>query len=1237
MASRNERHRIMQGAMNVFSPGDKITPGEAMVLDNWRSDKNGILRTRGAAVPDPGTAAFGSGIYHTIRRTDNFRYSGVGTQLWFGPEPAGTTLMASGFDGKPLGMAFYQGFGWVMNRGARKRITYNEAHNWGIEAPATPATATAGSQPLITLEPYDGSSGQNHVEGSVDGVTWSVAMDADVAAATDVVTASFDTAVATTESASLKMLTAGAASVLSSVRPAVPFNTQFNGVAADEDMFRLFVWASDPKAIRSMTVRLVNLDASGNESAWAEANFKDGSSWDPAKVLSQTPQSWTELLIRRVLNVDAKQQAIAAAQKAASDGTGSQQNVTDLTASLSQLLHQPSLQIIAGSDPQILAANNTPATPVSAFDWSTVARVYVSFVLTSACEIHLDNLRCVSSNATALTGSIKYFVTFFNNLLEESNPSPSSTEIVVNGESITLTTIPVSTDPDALGRYIYRIGGSLNQALRVGTLWDNVSTGPFVDPTSDEAAQDDDFEMPTDNDLPPAASGVLGPYFGKLVAWSTALRPARYFWTKAGQPFAFPGADDPDIGNWEDAGGDDDPLLLAIDHKQAIVFYKARSIWRLIGDPETADPVRTNANIGIVGPRAGCNNGAVDLIMGPEGVYSFNGDFEQKISQALDPIFKGEWVKLSATDSLPPVNRDYIGTCVLEVVNNRLRVSYPEFPSSTPTVVAVCNLETGEWCREKFTGLPAPAPTAMYYEGAGRSLVGGFTANGQASAYNLEFNDYRVDNGTPFTAVWQSRHEDQGLPDNLKVYSDLEITFETAITLPNLGSSLISTLSVYAIFDKLVKVSLGTISSATETTKILKIVNAAGELGYTAKSIAIRVEGSIAAVAQITASYVHWYPEERTADTFDSGPTNLGIPERVKEVDYIESYLTASAQLILRRIHSDLPGSILTSRSSVDFRAPSGRGNYRERLAAPIDGRNFRVTLSNDPTGGIFQAHQVRVRCRVIGEYIDGTIGEYYESPEFSVAPGRVGELKDFLLDYDVSAAGGRLELYSDLPSHQLALVRTLAIPYYATGRAVYAFPLENAADVSTEELPAGQLFKVRLYPPPGGILRLHGRASFRARVIGVYFEGANGEVFETQDLDLAGGMAIFSKLEITAQSTGALTVKTFTELPNQDMRLIDQQVINPASTTTRRVPCLLRLPGNCKGELQRFKVSGSATARILGMKVLGRRLEFAGGAWQWFPIPFEATLDNWLAIQMPVRSTPEEFTWIDLPVDAIE
>jgi hypothetical protein len=1232
MASRKERHRVLAGAMDMVPPTDKLTLGVSALLDNWRVDINGELQTRGAAATEAGTPGpIGSGIFHTMARTANSRYSGIGTEIYWGPEPAGSKLLASGFDGNPLGIAFYQQFGWVMNRSKQGRLYYNETmHNWGVAPPATAPVAVTGSTPLQPMESYDGTSGLNHVEASTDGINWLVAMNADVPLDASLVAASFDSVTLQEGAASLKLSAVSPMSVLARVNFTPAFDSSVAGIIRDEDALIVYVYASDPKSIKSMTVRLSNLAADGvTESSWVEANLASGSSWDPLKVLSQTPQSWTQLVIRRQLNVDAFQAKIAAAGDQA----------TALSSQLSQLLHQPTLQIVAGGDPQILAANATPANPVSLFDWTKIGRMVISFNLTAACEIHLDNAGFAAGSTASLTGNYQWLVSFFNTVLEDSNPSPISNTLTLNGQSASLTGIPISTDPDARGRYIYRIGGSSSQALRVDTLWDN-STTTWTDPTSDEGAQDLGVTVPIDRGLPPPGRGCMGPHYGRIHAWSSAAHPARLWWTPVGIPWGFKGADDPDIGDWEDVGADDDEIVNSTDHKQLQVIYKQRSIWRVNGDVglKGVDPVKTNSNIGLVGPKAVVNGGAVDYFGGAEGVYVFNGDFETKISGALDPIFKGQFAQLSSGDLIPPMDKINVGNCVISLINDRLRYCYPEAGQTQPNVVLIHDLSTGGWAREKYNGLASPAFTAMNYEGPGRWLCGGSTATDGARLYNLELLDFRADNGASFHAVWQSRAEDQGLPDIRKVYSDFEITFQTGWGgSGTAGGPAVSTLSVYMVFDKFTKVLIGTVSSATETTKILRIYGANGtDYGYTAKNCAIRVEGDILAIARIFGTYLHWYPEERTADTFDSGPTDLGIPERVKEADYIEFYTTAGAQQMTRILSSDLPGSVLLARDTTNFTAPNGRGNTRQRLAAPIDGRNFRLVVANTPTGSLFQMHQARIRARVIGEYIDGTIGEYYESPEFSVAPGRVGELKDFLLDYDVSAAGGRVEIYSDLPGHSFALRRTLAIPFQS-GRAIYVFPLEDVADSTSDQLPCGQLFKVRLYPPVGGILRLHGRAAFRARLIGVYFEGANGEVWETQDLDLLGGMGIFRQVYIDGETSGPMTFEMYCELPTQNMRLQASMIIDSSATSPRRLPIYARLPGNTKGHQQRFRIRGAATMRLYKLRVLARRLEVNGGAWDWVDVPFERTPDEWASIQMPIRETPEAFTWIDLPVDAIE
>jgi hypothetical protein len=213
---------------------------------------------------------------------------------------------------------------------------------------------------------------------------------------------------------------------------------------------------------------------------------------------------------------------------------------------------------------------------------------------------------------------------------------------------------------------------------------------------------------------------------------------------------------------------------------------------------------------------------------------------------------------------------------------------------------------------------------------------------------------------------------------------------------------------------------------------------------------------------------------------------------------------------------------------------------------------------------------------------------------------------------------------------------RSLAIPAQ-TSRGIYVFPFESAPDTTTDGLPAGQLFKVRLYPPPGGILRLHGRAQFRARVIGVYFAGANGEIWETQPLDLFGGMSVYREISVEAQTSGPMTLEFLTELPGQDMRIESSYTLNPSSSTPGRLPVYFRLPGWSKGHLQKFRVRGAYETRIFSVKLLGRKLEINGGGWEWREAPLEPTPDAWRDIAMPVRSTPEEFTWVDLPVDPIE
>lgn len=945
MASRKERQRILSGGLNLLPPGDKIPEQDAILLDNWRVDQSGCLRSRQGSAYEAGPV--GSGIFHTLRRSGNERYAGIGEALYHGPTLG--SEVTDGFDGEPLGIAFYQGSAWVMNRDKRVRVQGNTATNWGIAAPVAAPVAAAGA-----------------------------------------------------------------------------------------------------------------------------------------------------------------------------------------------------------------------VGPIS--------------------------------------GAVTYFVSFVNVDGHDSNPSPSDT-VEVEDQNVDLTSIPVSADDQVTGRRIYRIGGGLDMALLVGELFDNTAT-TFTDTMGNADAQNLGAEMPVNRQLPPAARGVVGPYLGKLIAFSSADHPARMWWTSAAHPWYFPGADEL-TGNWEDVGGDDDPLFAATDHKRLLILYKRRSIWRLSGDPVNASPERTNANLGLVGPLAVVNAGAVDYLMGPEGVYRFNGDFEEKISGPVDPIFKGDYARVADEEYIPPVDRVNITSSVLELINDRLYVSYPEAGESLPNITLVYHIESGRWSRMTLNAA-GPAPSVMHYEGAGAYLMAGVTDEGAGYLYRLEQGGFTDPLGSVWVA-WQSRYLDQGLPDNLKRYCDLEIEFQTGNEAEEP-----STLSVYTVYDNGRKESVGTISSASRTTAILPLGEAR------AKNVAVRIEGDAASPCIIYGTYLHWYAEERTAKTYDSGV--LG-GERVRQVDMVELVLTGEGQEITRSLASDLPGGTLEERDAVEFDAPDGRGTSRARLASIVEGRNLRLRLGSDTA---FQLHAARIRQREIGEYI--AEGEYWESPEFSVAPGRDGELKDLLLDYDASNAGGELLIYSDQPGGELALRRTIDLPERGT-RATVAFPLED------DGLPYGTMFKARINPPSNGVVRLHGRAQFRVRMIGLSFDGGDGERWETQPVDLVGGIGEFREVSLIAQTGGPMVFEMLTELANGWA----VRSIYEFDTDGERLPIDFRVPGNTKGRLQRFRVTGDHTCRLFSVRVYGRRLGGNPSAWAWLNVPMETTPDEWSQLQIPMHQTPAEFTWLDLPLDAIE
>ena len=104
-----------------------------------------------------------------------------------------------------------------------------------------------------------------------------------------------------------------------------------------------------------------------------------------------------------------------------------------------------------------------------------------------------------------------------------------------------------------------------------------------------------------------------------------------------------------------------------------------------------------------------------------------------------------------------------------------------------------------------------------------------------------------------------------------------------------------------------------------------------------------------------------------------------------------------------------------------------------------------------------------------------------------------VTQFKDMTLAY-YGPSGGTLLAYTDMPGSALALRRTIPLPATTTEREQKTFALDSPS------LLEGKLIKWKASST--GTLILY-EGSVRARKVGLYIDGAAGEIWETQPLSL--------------------------------------------------------------------------------------------------------------------------------------
>jgi hypothetical protein len=584
-----------------------------------------------------------------------------------------------------------------------------------------------------------------------------------------------------------------------------------------------------------------------------------------------------------------------------------------------------------------------------------------------------------SNSGELLDGDYEYYVTFLNGDYFEGNPSPQLAFNLSAGDNNDVTiTRPSATSAEIAYWNVYRHGPGLAAPYKVNldpiaiattTFHDDGSVGNSLD---NESLIARDEVMEADHDAPPAAKVIANKLFnGRIVVANSAAHPNRLWYTPALRPNFFRGSDNPQNGDWVDVGDDsgDEILFVAIHPSRAIV-YRRKSVWQVVNDFDD-DGSRIEPlipDIGTVGFRAVASSSLGDYFAANDGIYRV-ADGADKRSVKIDPVFSG------VTTSTLKVAASYRNKIAVGINEGRVWVSIPVGPSTTNNYSFIYHVRTDRWYT-KSLGI------SCFTRGQ-TEFLGGF---GEKVA-SLE--DGVADDGGGVPVRYQSAYQDAGFPDREKTWGDLVLTHQTG------GEDL--TITVYTNKRQDLTgadaITLATINSASLTREVVPLIYpdtylVAGKRGKPIRSFNISVAISGTGPAQLfgvlieSPIFLHYYVEARKGKTFDTGPTDHGTP-MVKSIDQVEIDLDAPQNASLQ-IQSDLPGSAgLMNRVNVAISATTGRQVVTLVLPSVVSGKLLRHQVTSDTD---FHVYGFRVRSLPIGVYLDGAVGDSWDTEPLAIA-----------------------------------------------------------------------------------------------------------------------------------------------------------------------------------------------------------------------------------------------------------
>ena len=321
-----------------------------------------------------------------------------------------------------------------------------------------------------------------------------------------------------------------------------------------------------------------------------------------------------------------------------------------------------------------------------------------------------------------IAGTYSYAVTFVRggNYPTESNPGPASASVTPTaGQSVNLTSIPKSSDPNVTARNIYRTEAGGAEYKWLYQIADN-STTTYTDNASDSALGE---AVSYANSRPPDGT-TIEVWDGKL--WVGGVQGY--------EELLFPsGLDTPEQFNLlgflmlrEREGG---KILRIMEYENELTVFKAASIWKVErnGDSYVVDKMVEDVGLGAVGSAVRCGKGMLVFlsnhkkieILTPTGLAQTELPLSAKVKEVLASI-----------------NTAAIHKCVAGnyVERGEYRLAVPTGANTEPDTIIVFNYLRGTFGLDYYPYFPTSMILTDYSLGSRALLMG-------SSAGSL----YRVD------------------------------------------------------------------------------------------------------------------------------------------------------------------------------------------------------------------------------------------------------------------------------------------------------------------------------------------------------------------------------------------------------------------------------------------------------------------------------------------------------------